>query len=73
MAKIPKEMPKEMSTLTAVGSKIWGGAPEPRYSPLHSVGSQLALASHLSDRRFVTGAKEKEGRSPSGGDPATGE
>lgn len=74
MAKIPKDMPKEMPTLTAVGNKRFGeGGPEPSYSPLHLVGSQLALASHLSNRRFVTGAKEKEGRSPSGGGPATGE
>lgn len=45
----------------------------PSYSPHHLVGSQLTLASHLSCRRFVTGAKEKEGHSPLGGGPATGE
>lgn len=45
----------------------------PSYLPAHLMGSQLALASYLSGRRFVTGAKEKEGHSPSGGGPATGE
>lgn len=46
---------------------------EPRHLPPHLVESQLALVSHLSGRRFGTGATEKEGHSPSGGGPATGE
>lgn len=45
----------------------------PSYLPAHLMGSRLALASYLSCRRFVTGAKEKEGHSHSGGGPATGE